>query len=303
MSSNKNKVPTSIIIVHYNTPEFLKRCVRAILRSVVLPQEIVVIDNKSLTFPEKFFSRPSLKGSDGVKVLVVRNKRNLGFAMAVNQAARLVSPDSKYLLLINPDLIIDRFAVKFLWLTALRSGSDIVGGGTLDLETKEKQLVVVNEPNFINILIEFTSLKKALSVFGVESGFWNLSSLGFRRPKRVFGVSGCFMLIKKESFFKLNGFDPKFFLYLEDLDLCLRAQKLKMDIWLDPRVFGFHFAGASSFKNSPKHKIAEKYWRKSKEYFIRKHFSGICRALLYLAIKIDGIILNIKHIFDQIFVD
>lgn len=294
-------LPISCIVVHYNTPSYIQKCLEYIYLSKYKPKEVILIDNHSKMFPEYTIKKRVNSLSSDVVVRIIKNKRNLGFARAVNQGFEKVSDKSQYILLVNPDLFLTPKCIYRLWKTATMFNADIVGGQPINLLSKKPQLAVTKKPTVINLFVEFTSIKKILGYLGINDyGFWNKDSLRYKSPKRVFSVSGCLMLIKKECFSYLRGFDPRFFLYLEDLDFCVRAQKMGFKVFFDPLARGLHFGGASSYEESPKYKISEKHWRNSKKLFLQKNFSLIGKILIFFT-KMDEILIDQKHKFNNLF--
>ena len=197
-------LPISCIIVHYNTPVFLEKCIKSISLSKKKPYEVLIIDNNSELFLSKKKQLALTKLLKGVSLRIVRNKENIGFGRGVNKGVGLTSNCTSHVLLLNPDLFVNPQAIGRIWKTAINCNADIVGGQTLDLISGNPQLVVTKKINFLNILVEFTSLKKILHFMGINYDFWNKEVLRLKKATSVFSVSGGFMLIKKKTFFDLK---------------------------------------------------------------------------------------------------
>ena len=253
----------SIIIVHWNTPDLLKKQLEVLYSSseaqaksrssnVILARpdsdsrlrsnnniETVVVDNasvSSLSFLKKEF--PHVK--------FIQNEENLGYARACNQGAKLAR--GEWLLFLNPDVEITTDSIKHLIKSAEERGLDAASPKTG--ENYEKPL-----PTPLSLLVEFTPLKYIIP-----------SSL-FRK-RTLFG--GC-LLIKKSILNKVGGWDEDFFLWFEDSDLTRRlTDKGYKAGFVETKI---KHVGGVSFQ-----KLSEKYNRKifftSMQTFADKHFSA-----------------------------
>jgi len=285
--SNKNNINISCIIVTYNSHKFIKKCLNHLLKSSIVPGEIIIIDNNSKLSPKKIIGGLKNKKTN---IRIIENKKNLGFAKAVNLGIKLSSKDN--VLLINPDFFVDKNAILNLY--KFQKNKNIIVGGKIYYKGKSKiQKTVVNKINIKTILTEFTSLTKILNSLGIKnpSGFWNEDVLVTKKPKEVTMVSGCFILFHKSVFEKIKGFDENFFLYLEDLDFCLRAKEKGIKTFFLPSATGQHISGASSINK--KNKINQAAWDKSKRYFTRKYFKKIGELFCFIY-DIDDIIIKLK---------
>lgn len=104
---SRNMVPLSIIIVTYKSNEFIKKCLLSILRGSILPKQIIIIDNNSPNPPGKIINNLNFKSTE---ISYFQNKTNVGFAKAANQGAKIAR--EPYLLFLNPDLYIEKHALK-----------------------------------------------------------------------------------------------------------------------------------------------------------------------------------------------
>jgi len=283
--SNKNDI--SCIIVAYNSHNFVKKCLESLSKGSMIPEEIIIIDNKSKVSPRSIIE--NLKNKK-INIKLVENDKNLGFAKAVNLGVGLSSKDN--ILLLNPDFFTDKNAVLNLY--TFKKGRNIIAGGKTYCRGKSKiQKTVTNKLSIKIPLIEFTSFSKILDWIGLTSlnNFWNEEVLAAKQAKEVAMVSGCFMLFDKKTFKKINGFDEKFFLYLEDLDFCLRAKEKGIKTFFVPNATGEHIQGGSSLYK--KHRINKAYWDQSKRHFTKKYFKRIGKffCLMY---DFDDIIIKLK---------
>ncbi|MFH1561477.1 MAG: glycosyltransferase family 2 protein, partial [Patescibacteria group bacterium] len=272
-----------------------RQCLAAILSSTLKPKEIIVVDNNSSDFPDADIEKiKKISKSTRVDLRIIKSSTNLGFGKAVNLASKEARGNA--LVLINPDFLVDKTSLETISNFAKKRWSYLgaVGGRSRSYDGKSTEKTVANIPTKSTLLVEFTSLKKIFEAFGFSnpSHFWNTETIcSPLKNKKVGAVSGCFMLIKKGTFRKIGGFDEKFFLYLEDLDLCKRLQSLGLNNFYVPSATGKHYGGGSS-KKSP-YKIDEKAWNNSKRYYCLKHHKTFGKMFIVLFF-VDDLIVKIK---------
>ncbi len=251
----------SFIIINYNTLDLTRQCLNSIF-SVCQKNdfEIILIDNassdNSVEILEKEFSE---------KVRLIENKENIGFSAANNQGAKLAQ--GKYLFFLNSDT---KLTANILPIIAN---------------------IFVNQANF-GILAPQLLTANLSPQAGAHGRFPTLSSLTTRKTKENWKkiispslwqtdwVSGAALIIRKELFEKINGWDENFFLYFEDVDLCLRAHKVGAKVGLCPEASLIHYCG-SSLKQNRKRKL---HYYRSQNYFFYKHY-GITTSLLMRLIR------------------
>ena len=247
----------SIIIVSYNTEKLLKNCLKFIFATLLSSDfEVIVVDNNSsdnsLAMIEENFK-------DSVKV--IRNEVNFGFAQANNQGSKIAQ--GKYLFFLNSDTIIKNNILGIIKKTFESDQKIGVLTPQLFLSSGAKQEHSYGQfPNPINLFIN--KFKKTTSnsnkIFLVD---W---------------VSGAALIIRKDIFNKVSGFDEKFFMYFEDVDLCRRVSELGNKVAVIATATVVHLGGQSLTKN----KTRKEYYYTSQDYFYRKHYG----FLSMLALKI-----------------
>jgi len=228
----------SVLIVSYDTKELTLSCLDALERTASgLSLETIVVDNASRDgSPEAIVRRHP-------RVHVVSSPENLGFARATNRAARLA--EGEHLLLLNPDTELRAGALQgALELARLHPEAGIVGGRTLFPDGSLNPSSCWGAPTLWSLLCHATGLASLLRrnrFFDPESlGSWPRDSV-----RRVDIVSGCFLLIRRELWLALGGFDEAFFMYGEDADLCLRARAAGHACMITPAAELVHHGGAS----------------------------------------------------------
>jgi N-acetylglucosaminyl-diphospho-decaprenol L-rhamnosyltransferase len=216
----------SVVIVNYCDWQGTAALSRKMLRSPSARRglaEVVVVDNHS---PAHRIV-PRLRRWPGMSLR--RWGRNLGFARAANEGCRLAS--GQWFLLLNPDVTpAANFVADVLRLTEeLSADTGVVG---FRLHNSDGSLQFSSGP--------LPTLARTLA---------GLAAPRYRRKCRpVLGqgrravpwVTGCCLLIRKECLQAIGGFDPRFFLYYEDVDLCRRARQAGWSVCYEPKLWAVH---------------------------------------------------------------
>ena len=260
-------VELSIIIISYNTRELTVACVRSLLAQTKKAEfDVMVVDNLSTdgsadTIASKF-----------PQVRLIRSDRNLGFACANNVAAQDMSRE--WLLLLNPDTVVLAGAIdKLLVFAKAHPETSIFGGRTLFPDRSLNPSSCWRRPTLWSMFCissGLTSIFRNSELFNPEAyGGWRRDTV-----RQVDIVSGCFLLIRRNLWERLGGFDPAFFMYGEEADLCWRAAKLGERCLICPEATIIHYGGSSEKVR------ADKMVRlfRAKTRLFAKHWSGPARA-------------------------
>ena len=231
----------SIIIVKYHAPSELQACLASIKTKI--PHEIIIEDN----------NESSVHG-------------NIGFGAANNLAAARAR--AEYLFFLNPDTVIQPHALENL-VAFLDSHPQATIAAPLLLDSQKKLYPFVGSR-------ELTPLQGILShsfinKYWPRHGFW-IETAHLIRSTPAGVVPGTAFMIRKSIFDQIGGFDPKFFLYFEESDLCRRVGQ---QIYLLPDSKVIHYWGSST----PKTRAIKNIFAASRFYYFKKHF-GLGAALL-----------------------
>jgi GT2 family glycosyltransferase len=229
----------SIIVVSFNTREMTLACLQSVIaetRSV--NYEIIVVDNNSsdgtASAIRKQFSRVEL----------IALSENLGFAQANNLAARQAR--GRRILLLNPDTVVLDGAIDRLYAFADRTPScQIWGGRTVFADGRLNATSCWRDMSPWSVFCFATGL----SYLAPNNPFFNVESYGgwLRDTERhVDIVAGSLFLIDREIWDELRGFDPKFFMYGEEADLCIRARAAGATPIMTPSATIVHYGCASA---------------------------------------------------------
>lgn len=251
----------SVIIVSYNTRELTRQAIASLIEQTPdLPMEVLVVDNAS-TDGSAAMIREAFPG-----VALTALDENIGFAAANNLAAK--SAVGEYLLLLNPDtIVLDRAVERLVEFARSTPEAGIWGGRTLNADRTLNPTSCWARQTPWSLFCRGTGLStlfKGSKIFDSESyGGWARDTV-----RQVDIVTGCFFLIRRETWNGLGGFDPAFFMYGEEADLCLRAAKRGLRPVVTPEATIVHYGGASE-------KVREdKLVRllKAKALLIRRHW-------------------------------
>ena len=271
----KNSV--SLLIVSYNVRQYIAHAIDAIIKSDLDDFEIIIIDNNSFDNTASYLKE---RYSHLRQIKIVQNQKNIGFGKAINQAASLAK--GQYYLILNPDTIIQEETISTL-KEYLDSNPEVgtVGpkilnaDGTLQLACKRSfPTLGVALPKLLGFSRIFPKSKWA--------GKYNLTYLDEDEISSVDAISGSCMFIRSFLFHELKGFDERFFMFGEDLDLCSRIWKNNYEIHYVPTTQIVHYQG-ESVKSAPFDSINAFY--NAMILFVDKHFSFGTGWLMKFAIR------------------
>lgn len=235
---HSERFDVSILVVSYNTREMTLAALDSIVAETKhASYEIIVVDNASTDgSPEAIAAHPA-------KPRLIALKENIGFGRANNLAAE--EARGYYILLLNSDTVVIDGAIDNLVAFAQRSRRALIWGGrTVFADGRLNPGSCWRRMTPWNLFCRITGLTAVFpksEIFNSESyGGWQRDSM---RPVDI--VSGCFLLIPRSIWMALGGFDPKYFMYGEDADLCLRAHRLGAMPAITPEATIVHHGGAS----------------------------------------------------------
>jgi len=221
----------SIIIVNFNGHEVIENCLNSVLNTNSTKFEVIVVDNGSTDSSIKFLQNFADKSS--VRVKLIKNPKNLGFAEGNNLG--IGNSSGKYIAFLNNDTIVDPN-----WLQS------IVTFLEKDKQTGAVQSLLLAEDGF-----KVDSLGGVIDIFGTAED--RVVSMGnLRTPhseiEEIFSACAASMVVRKSVLEEVGNFDPKFFAYYEDVDLCWRIRLRGYAIVLDLNSVVYHIRYATSKK-------------------------------------------------------
>ncbi len=263
----------SVVIVNRNGGERLAECLASVEREAAGKEwEVLIVDNASGD------GSPDLAAKRFPAVKLVRNRKNLGFAKANNRGFGLSR--GEFVLFLNPDTVIFPGALGLLLEELRRDPGTGAVGPALFFDENAFQVSFGGKVTFFRELAR----KSVLNAWRKR----RLRRLRRRRPAAW--VSGACLMTSREVLEKTGGFDEKFFLYFEDIDLCYRIREQGFRVVFLPEARVFH-AGGVSASEAPYFSRLE--YRRSQLYFYEKHNSRLSQGLLRIYLRLSARLGNI----------
>ncbi|MFN8222135.1 MAG: glycosyltransferase family 2 protein [Gaiellales bacterium] len=261
-------VDVSVVIVSYHCRDEVLACLASIAEGAASTAvEVIVLDNDSgdgtvEAITERF---PDVR--------VLPEPVNLGFARGVNRAAE--HAQGEFLLLLNPDTVVHEGAIDNLVAFArAHPEHGLYGGRTLDPDGTPHPASCWGAPTLWSLTCFATMLStvfKRSPVFDPESlGHWQRDTV-----REVDIITGCLLLVRSALWRELGGFDARYFMYGEDVDLALRARSLGYRPAITPDAVITHEIGVSSESRPEKFRLV----LQGKVTVIDQHWSPARRRL------------------------
>jgi GT2 family glycosyltransferase len=263
----------SVIIVNRNGGARLEECLASVEKERAGKDwEVLLVDNASTD------GSPDMVTLRFPGVKFVRNVDNLGFARANNQGLRISG--GKFVLFLNPDTRVFPGSLELLLEALGRDPGLGAVGPALLLGEKTYQVSFGEKITFFRELAR----KSVLNA-------WRQGRLRrLRRRHPVAWVSGACLMTGREILDKVGGFDEKFLLYFEDIDLCYRIREQGLRVVFLPEARVFHAGGASTAAAPFSSRLE---YRRSQLYFYEKHSSAssqrLLRFYLRLSVRLGGL--------------
>lgn len=258
----------AVVVVSFQSEETIDQCLQC-LRAAHDVTEIRVIDNNSSDATIEIVQRHALADA---RVRFIANPDNPGFAVACNQGAAV--SHAPWLALVNPDCFVEPDSLQRLRQSAQTLGQEAMVGGVLRGEDGALDAAARRrDPDFVGMLRS----PKARNLSVPEDQTQPLQP--------VDAISGALMLLPRELFQRIHGFDEGYRLHAEDLDLCRRVRLAGGIVAVANTVQVLHVRGVSSrtrplFVEWHKHRGLWRYFRK----FEAKTRGWITRALVFAMI-------------------
>ncbi len=229
----------SAVIVNWNGGRDLLHCIESLLAQGWPELEVIVVDNASTDgsadrAAEKF-----------PQVSIVRHSRNLGYAKGAN--AGVARSSGEFVLLLNPDVRLRQGALRKLAdFASSRPEAGVVGPKILNPDGS-LQYSCRRFPNLPAAFLRHTPLEAFLPRHRYLRHYLMLD-FDHDSVREVDWVSGACMFLRRRALEEVGGFDEKFFLYCEDMDLCLRMRGAGWRVFYFPHAEAVHATGSSSWR-------------------------------------------------------
>ena len=248
----------SIIILNYNVRYFLEQCVLSVQKALEeIDGEIIVIDNNSLDDSCEMMKQLF------PKVKLIENKENLGFPKGNNIG--VAKAKGEYLCILNPDTVVaeDTFS-KILNAKNWQLNTGILGCKLID-----------GTGNFLpeskrGIPTPFVAFTKVFGLYKFSNflGKYYAQHLSENQSGNVEILVGAFMIMKRDLYNEIGGFDENCFMYSDDIDLSYRVLKLDYQNYYYAETSIIHYKGESTVRDS---KYIKRF-QQAMNFFYKKHF-------------------------------
>ena len=234
--------------------------------------EIILIDNNSQ-------KKISMEDVNRLKVKLIQNSENLGFAKAVNQGMEMSTGD--FVLLLNSDVLVKNNSVNQMMDYLKNDSKAGIVGPLFYYPNGQCQPSAGKFPSLSREAIRFSMLGKIF--FGGTLTYNNIFARKFyKQPSNVDWLSGGCMLIRRQVIRQIGLLDENYFFGVEDFDYCLRAKKVGWKIMFLPSAEIIHYHGFSS--GGRRSTFSLKFEADGMDYFFKKHF--LQKKFTRFAIKI-----------------
>lgn len=275
----------SIIIVNYNSEQFLFACLNSLFTKVQnIAYEVIVVDNASLPKSVQFIRH------NYPDVQLIINNKNLGFAAANNRGAK--EAKGEYLFFLNPDtVLLDNAVLRFYQFLEEQPNISACGGNLVLADGTP----TVSYGNFPSLLQEFGGMgfRRFFNRYYERHLSLGKKAEDLSEPTNVSYIVGADIFIRKKDFYEISGFDENFFLYYEETDLFYRLHKKGFVSYILPEVKIIHLEGPALISDNKLNLEKWDFWERSKYHYFRKN-KGLGVSLL---VKKMGLVSLIFHYF------
>jgi hypothetical protein len=282
----------TVITVTYNSYTSIQNMLESINSQSNCIRELIIVENNSKEKDDTRRIVNEYKKKIKIPITFITHP-NHGYGTSSNYGAKFAK--SKYLLFLNPDTILNTNSISTLIKHHVAFNSDISG---LKLVNEKKQLStsIARFPNLYYGIFHLTNIGKVLHYENARKQFLyenDQNIVDGKNDALVESVSGACMLISRELFKKLGGFDENIFLYLEDVDICYRAHLAGKKIMYCPHAKLTHIGGSSS---NNKNRINQPAWFRSRKYYYLKNTNTFTNIIIQPVFAIDEIATRMRDL-------
>ena len=232
------KRPISVIMVSYMTGPALMEAISAVLEDRDI-HELIVVDNGNTESARTRLSQLTAKRN---RVRFFQGHGNIGFARACNYGAKMAT--GHYLLFLNPDAVISKGAARQL----ANAGDGLVepwitGGLLRDEKGNEQRGARRRALTPLSALVGFLPILEIIP--GLRSIHRETDPLP-TQPIQIDTISGACLMTDRPCFEKMGGFDERYFLHVEDIEICRRARQMGGQVGFVPGATIMHYGSTSN---------------------------------------------------------
>lgn len=260
-----------IVIVNWNAGVQLKECIDSVLEhNIGQVSRIVVVDNGSADGSADLVAELPM-------VELIRTGANLGFGAACNIGAK--AGRSPYILFLNPDTRIEANSISVPLAFMEEVDNSKVGICGIQLVDEQGQISrsCAHAPSLSRLVSSAIGLNK---ISGLRNTGMAMVTWEHKDTQQVDQVIGAFYFIRRSVFEKFEGFDERFFVYFEEVDVAKRSKDLGWSSWYLTEAKAFHAGGGTS-QQIKAHRLF--YSLRSRLLYAFKHFPA-WQAYLLVAV-------------------
>jgi len=246
-STSAKKSMLSVIILNYNSGDFLQKCLQSLLKSRLQNHvQVIIVDNAS-TDNSLNVAQKNLSSHPKISIEFLKLSDNIGFSAGNNRGMRLVNQSSSYVLFLNPDTILPSSTLqKMINFFDQHPLADAATCKIILAKTSQLQPECHRGfPTPWRALCHFSGLSKLFPRSKIFSGYF-LGHLDKNKTHQLEACVGAFLMLKKEVGQGIGWWNEKYFFYGEDLYLCYRLKKNGHKLFFYPHCHITHFQGISS---------------------------------------------------------
>jgi N-acetylglucosaminyl-diphospho-decaprenol L-rhamnosyltransferase len=260
----------SIIIVSYHATPLTHLCLWSLAVSNLKHSEVIVVDNamddpflKELKTHYPFFQ-------------IIHNPQNEGFGKACNKGHQMARGEIS--LFLNPDTIVPSdFENQILTFFETHPKCGAMGAKMID---GTGRFLPESKRNFPTPMSAFLKFSELYRIIPKEQGQFHYyaTQIQMNQVGKIPVLSGAFIAVSRHAIEKTGGFDPRFFMYSEDIDLSWQISESGLEVWYNPGIEIIHFKGETAIR-SPKF---SSMFFDSMQLFNKKHYGNKHSRLFFI---------------------
>lgn len=261
-TSPKNNPILSVVILNYNSGDYLKKCLASILKSDLASYylDVLVADNASTDTSFQQAKKIANTNSQ-IKLTFHSNSANNGFSAGNNEGLKFTQAQSKYVLFLNPDTVVekDTFVKNIEFFEKNPSAAAATCNVILVLTGQTQPESHRGFPTPWNAFCHFFApfLPKIFPKSKLFNGYF-LGHLDYSKTQQIDACVGAYIMIRRQVGNKIGWWNEKYFMYGEDLDLCWQLKQKGYKLYFYPGCKIYHYQGVSSGIIKHSQKIATK---------------------------------------------
>ena len=262
----------SVIIVNYNVRYFLELCLQSVQEALAeIDSEIIVVDNNSTDDSCKMISEKFQN------VICIRNNNNVGFSKANNQG--VAKAKGQYVLILNPDTVVAKDTFK----KVLKFAKSRQNFGALGVKLIDGKGTFLPESKR-GIPTPMVSFYKLIGISSKKTGKYYANHLKENETGVVDILVGAFMFMRRKVYNEVKGFDERYFMYGEDIDLSYKILNKGYQNYYFAETQVIHYKGESTINDMKQ----LRHFHKAMEIFYDEHFklNKVYDLIMRLGIKV-----------------